>query len=245
MPAIEIRDRVYGDYSIDEPLLIELINSRPVQRLKHIASAGISPYILPNRDVSRYEHSVGVMKLLIDLDAPLEEQAAGLLHDVPHTAFSHVIDTVYRQSEIQDFHEKFHRKIIMESDIPAILEKYGLHPEYILNEEKFPLLERKLPDLCADRLDYSMRDTCVARNCGGQVREFRNHLIVQNNEIIFDDKLVAFKYAVFFLDAAKNMWASAIEMAGYEIFSEAIRIGLEKGIVNEGDLFTTDEQFFA
>lgn len=246
MQPVIVNDRVYGNYTIDNSLLIELVSSRPVQRLKYIASAGITPYILPNRDVSRYEHSVGVMKLLIDLDASLEEQAAGLLHDVPHTVFSHVIDVVFRRSEVQDFHERFHRKIIMESEIPRIIERYGLEPERIMDERNFPLLERKLPDLCADRLDYSMRDMYVASRCDNNaILELRKHMIVHNNEIMFDDGSVAFKYAVFFLDAARNMWSDPVEMAGYEIFAEAIRIGLEKGIVTEGDLFTTDEQFYA
>jgi len=50
---------------------------------------------------TRFDHSVGVMLLIRKLGAGsspasalLKEQVAALLHDVSHTAFSHVIDYV-------------------------------------------------------------------------------------------------------------------------------------------------------
>lgn len=249
MNSIAIKDRVYGEYSINDPLLVELMNSRPVQRLKHIANAGISSKVIPNRNVSRYEHSVGVMKLLKDFGAPLEEQAAGLLHDVPHTVFSHVVDSVFGCSQTQDFHEKFHRDIILNSEIPEILKRFGLDVEYILDDKNFPLLERPLPDLCADRLDYSMRDMCAAYNLKSRFDELRKHLIVHGSgpdrEVVFDGSYYALQFALLFMDASKTLWANPREMAAYEIFAEAIRQGLNKNIISESDLFTTDDVFFA
>ena len=108
-----IKDIVYGDVEIDEPVLIELINSDALQRLKHINQAGASKYIMP-KPVTRFEHCVGAMILLKRLGASLEEQIAGLLHDVPHTAFSHVIDFVFKTCKLDyldknhNYHEKHH-----------------------------------------------------------------------------------------------------------------------------------------
>ncbi len=87
-----INDAIYGKYKINEPVLVELIKSRPMQRLKKIAQLGIPDRFYHIRGFSRFEHSLGVMLLLRKLNASLEEQAAGLLHDVSHTAFSHVVD---------------------------------------------------------------------------------------------------------------------------------------------------------
>ena len=121
---MEIDDRVYGKIQVTEPVLLEIMQSQPVQRLKGIYQAGISIRAIPKLTVTRFEHSVGVMYLLQKLGASVEEQIAGLLHDVPHTAFSHVVDYVFRSKE-HDFHEKFHEKIITESGVPIVLKKYA------------------------------------------------------------------------------------------------------------------------
>jgi hypothetical protein len=42
--------------------------------------------------------------------------------------------------------------------IPHILRKHGLDPECVLEEANFPLLELDAPAVCADRLDYGIRD---------------------------------------------------------------------------------------
>src|SRR3989339_131162 len=131
---MEIKDRVYGQVNITEPVILELMASGPLQRLKGIKQS------LSNQTVSRYEHSLGVMILLKILKAPLEEQIAGLLHDVPHTAFSHVIDYVFVSSEhSHEFHEKFHEQMIKKSEIPKILAKYNYDVNKILDEDNFSL----------------------------------------------------------------------------------------------------------
>ncbi len=98
------------------------------------------------------------MFLLKKYDASLEEQIAGLLHDVPHTAFSHVVDFVFGTGKHQGYHERFMKQVIYDSEIPSILEEHGIDVEEVLDESNFKLLERGVPDLCADRIDYFLRD---------------------------------------------------------------------------------------
>jgi len=240
---MEVIDPVYGKFNIEEPVLLELINSKPVQRLKGIAQYGTSKYILENRKVSRYDHSVGVMLLLRKLGASLEEQIAGLLHDVPHTAFSHVIDFVFDNLE-QDFHEKFHHKIINNSEIPNILGKYGYDVERIIDEHNFLLLERSAPDLCADRLDYTLRDYLEIIGDQKRVRNYLNHLIVRNNEIIVDDQEVALQLAEDYLKVDRNMWSRPLEVAFFQIHADAIKIALNENIITEDDMFKDDDYVF-
>ena len=87
-------DRVYENIEIDEPVILELINSKTIQRLKDIDQAGYFEPHFPGTAHSRFEHSVGVYLLLKMYGAPIEEQIAGLIHDVSHSAFSHCIDYV-------------------------------------------------------------------------------------------------------------------------------------------------------
>ncbi len=82
----KIYDKVYGKEKIKEPVLIELINSDSIQRLKGISQFGMPDEYYHLKTFSRKEHSIGVLILLRRMRANLEEQVAGLLHDVSHTA---------------------------------------------------------------------------------------------------------------------------------------------------------------
>lgn len=95
--SLAISDDIYGNFIITEPLLIELIYSQPVQRLKHVLQHGITGLIglTPSPAVTRYDHSVGAMLLVRRAGGSVEAQAAALLHDVAHTALSHVVDGVF------------------------------------------------------------------------------------------------------------------------------------------------------
>lgn len=76
---MNIKDRVYGDVEISEPVLLEIINSPTLQRLKDIDQAGYFEPYFPGTCHSRFEHSVGVCSLLKKYGAPIEEQIAGLI----------------------------------------------------------------------------------------------------------------------------------------------------------------------
>lgn len=109
----------------------------------------------PSPPVTRYEHSVGAMLLVRKVGGTLEAQAAALLHDIAHTALSHVVDGVFGYV----VHEDDKMEYLNTTAIPDILRKHGLIPEDILEESNYPLLELDSPALCADRTDYGIRDS--------------------------------------------------------------------------------------
>src|SRR3989344_2094676 len=152
---MKLYDKIYGKVEIKEPVLLELIGSSPLRRLKKINQHGISE--IKGKIITRYDHSVGVMLLLKRYDASLDEQIAGLLHDVPHTAFSHIVDFAVGSHSSQTFHEKFMKRLIFQSEIPYILKKHKFDVSRVIDKSKFPLSEAPLPNLCADRIDYFLR----------------------------------------------------------------------------------------
>lgn len=89
-------DRIYGVLNVEEPVFAEIIAAPTFQRLQGINMGPWVPcrpfYSIP---VSRYHHSIGVFMLLRRHGAPLAEQIAGLIHDVSHTAFSHLSDRLF------------------------------------------------------------------------------------------------------------------------------------------------------
>ncbi|NOQ55207.1 MAG: HD domain-containing protein [Nanohaloarchaea archaeon] len=238
---MDIDDRVYGMTTIDEPVLIELIKSKPLQRLKGINQEGAAQYIMDCKTVTRYDHSLGVMILLKKFDASIEEQIAGLLHDVPHTAFSHVIDFVFRDNNHnQDFHETFYEKIILQSEIPAILKKYNYDTNRILDDSNFSLLERPLPDLCADRIDYTLRDHISNYGFCDKITKYVSSFIVHNNEIIINDETIAKSFSEDYLNMNQNVWSHPLEVASFQILADAIKIAMDEKILTEKDLFEDD-----
>src|SRR3954453_15493226 len=204
-------DRVYGEVTIDDPRLLALIACPTFQRLKGIRQAGPSAFAFPFKTVTRYEHSLGVYWLLRSLDAELREQVAGLLHDISHTAFSHAVDFVFA-SEEQDHHERLKPEFLRRADIVAALGRLGYTPDEFFDDSVYPLLERPLPWLCADRVDYFLRDSLA---CGvstpASVARALAALTVVDGTLAFRDLAVARETADLFAIMNRDWWASPIE----------------------------------
>lgn len=153
-------DVIFGQVSIEEPVILELLQSPVLTRLKGISQAGYMKPYFPNNNRTRWEHSLGVFLVLRYYGAGLIEQVAGLIHDVSHTAFSHAIDYVFDEGspENQSFQDDTFETFVRESEIPAILARHGLDLEAVIDDANLPLKEKPLPDLCADRIEYNLGD---------------------------------------------------------------------------------------
>ena len=102
--------------------------------------------------VTRFEHSVGAMLVVRRLGGTVEAQAAALLHDVAHTALSHVIDSTFGYV----VHEEDKDEFLAMGTLRQTLARHFADPDRVLEEHLFPLLERDAPKLCADRLDCAL-----------------------------------------------------------------------------------------
>jgi HD superfamily phosphohydrolase len=243
------QDAIYGPVEIKEELLIELINSKPMQRLKHVSQAGPYIFLSPNHKwklykTTRFEHSVGVFLLLKKFNASLEEQIAGLLHDTSHTVFSHSLDFLFNRNIQHDHHEKFKEKIIMQSEIPLLLKKNGIDVENILNEKKFGLMERELPDLCADRIDYFFRDGHLYNVTREELKTMLQSLAVYNNEFVFSHIDAARIFAERYIEANKIFWCNGLQATIFKLISDVVSAGINANILTEDDLFTTDDAVY-
>jgi len=244
---MKYEDRVYGLVTIKEEVLGKLMKTNIMQRLKGIHQGGYLIFINPNHEwckynIMRFEHSVGVCILLKKLNASLEEQIAGLLHDASHTIFSHAVDFMFNRHIQHDYHENFHKKMILDSEVPLILKKHGIDVNDILDEKRFTLLERELPDLCADRVDYFLRDRSLTDSIvKKEVDHILNTLTTLNEEIIFNDKKMAKLFAEKYIEANKMLWCNPLQASFFNIISDTLKIAISKGILRESDLFSTDE----
>jgi HD superfamily phosphohydrolase len=80
------------------------LRTAPLQGLRGMHQGGAIVHANPAINHTRFDHSAGVMLRIRRLGGSLWEQLAGLLHDVLHTAFSHLIDYVLEVAE-EDYHE--------------------------------------------------------------------------------------------------------------------------------------------
>jgi HD superfamily phosphohydrolase len=239
--CLKIRDIIYGDFTING-VLEELIMSKPVQRLKGIYQGGASYLVNEKWNVTRYEHSIGVMLLIRKLGGSLEEQIAGLLHDISHTAFSHVIDFVFENKE-EDYHEKIYNRVIVDSEIPHILEKHGYnYKDILLDNSKWTLLEQPAPELCADRVDYTLRDMYQYGHISlKEVKNFLENLIVINGRMYPKDIETAEWFVETYYKEVINFFMDPLNVYGYDLLAKTIKLALDKNIIHLNDLLGTDE----
>lgn len=239
---MQLIDEIYGTFEI-EPILEALINSQPVQRLKGIHQGGASYLVNSAWDGTRYEHSIGTMLLIRLLGGSIEEQIAGLLHDVSHTAFSHVVDFALGL-EAEDYHEVIYEELILSSDIPMLLEKagYNVH-DLLFNESRWTILEQSAPKLCADRIDYTLRDQF---KCGvisaEDIQNFLKELTVHEGEIV----ITTFGGAEWFVDLyykeVLDYFIHPLNVYAYHFLSQAIQKALAWGELQLSDLLKNDEE---
>ena len=235
-------DRIYGETEITEQVIQDIMASDAMQRLKKVNQYGASFYRFTHLTTNRFEHCVGVYLLLRKFNATIEEQIAGLLHDVPHTAFSHVVDFVFGGSTMGTFHEEFHKEVVMNSAIPEIIERHGFSLDELLDKHKYHLLERDLPDMCMDRVDYFFRDLVTDNIITlDEVNPILDNIVRVEDQLAFEDQSTARVLADKYREGDLKLWGHPLQAALYHLFAEAIKIALFENIITFKDLFSVDE----
>jgi len=98
-------DPIYGFIRINDPLILELIETPYFQRLRRIAQVGLSSLVYPGAHHTRFHHALGCVHLMQKSISVLQSkgvaisaaesralQIAILLHDIGHGPFSHAME---------------------------------------------------------------------------------------------------------------------------------------------------------
>ena len=243
-------DQVYGDFIIAEPVILELINSPALQRLKGVNQGGYGPMLTKpcvranELGHNRFTHSLGVYLLLHKYKAPLEEQVAGLIHDVSHSVFSHCIDYVSAtgNGKEQNHQDNLHDSFIKKTSIPKILKKYGFDLDYILDDKNFPLKETLLPDLCADRIDYILREAVFFKEISkAGASELIENLTVRDKKWVFKNFKSAKKFARLFFKMNKEYYSGLSAARMFLAIGGCVKYALQKKYIKPEDLYTTEK----
>lgn len=239
---MRINDRIYGETNVEDALVEDILASPFFARLRGVDQAGYArPFF--KASFSRFEHSLGVFVLLRRHGAPREEQIAGLIHDISHTAFSHCVD--YAVSEGSQKHHSHQDDVFLSylasTDIPAIISRHGMDPAYLSDSDHFPLQEQLLPDLCADRIDYSLRQAmAMAYLTPLACKELLSRLSADGERWVFDTRDAAMKYARLFAALNREIWSGVSSAVMFITTGMYLRRALDRSYITKEDLFTTD-----
>lgn len=135
--------------------------------------------------ISRYDHSLNVSLITYMVTSEERQTIAGLFHDISTPCFSHVIDYMNKDYEIQESTEKYTEQIIRSDKyLVSCLEKDNIKVEDIVNFKNYSIVDNDRPKLCADRLDgvilpglFWTKDLTIE-----QVKTIIQNIIIYKNE---------------------------------------------------------------
>jgi HD superfamily phosphohydrolase len=239
---------MWGYEEMNHPLLEEIFLSPTMVRLDGIDQSGPTAYFGLAPSFSRRDHCNGVWALLKRANVSLEEQLAGLLHDASHTAFSHLADLLFKHDEVIHngcYQDSIHEWFLDTMKIPTLTKKYGISLK-MLNPDNpsYPALERPLPHLCADRIQYNIHTGVVFHRITQQeAQEIVNDLHFENNRWFFGTPPIAKKFAQLSVSFSRHVWGSEYNHAFYQLFVQILQKALDQKIITKDEMhFGTDLQ---
>ncbi|MGX7198608.1 HD domain-containing protein [Enterococcus nangangensis] len=175
------RDPVHDYIHVKHPVILDLINTKEVQRLRRVKQLGTTSFTFHGAEHSRFSHSLGVYELTRricdffesnfssakigiggwDDQERLVALCAALLHDVGHGPYSHTFEHIFHTD-----HEAITREIITspETEVFQVLNRVEAgFPEKIAQviAKTYPnpqVVQMISSQIDADRMDYLLRD---------------------------------------------------------------------------------------
>ena len=195
-----INDPVYGFIKIPFGLVYDLIEHPLFQRLRRIRQLGLTHFVYPGANHTRFQHAVGAMHLMgqaiqvirskghtISDEESRAVTIAILLHDIGHGPFSHSLENIL-------FHNTSHEEIslmFMEQLNKEFHGELSLAIKIFTNRyHKHFLHQLVSSQLDMDRLDYLKRDSFFTGVTEGVIGSDRiiKMLNVLNDQLVVDEK---------------------------------------------------------
>jgi len=162
---VTIKDSVHDHIEV-EGVAAALLDTEPVQRLRHVSQLGTVHLVYPSANHTRFEHSLGVYHLAdralahLGIDGIRAERlrAAALLHDVGHGPYSHNVEAVIHRYTGK-YHDDVHG-LLASGAVGEVLDSHDLDPgriaDLVAGDGQYGQLVSG--ELDVDRMDYLVRD---------------------------------------------------------------------------------------
>lgn len=157
-----IRDSIHGDIFLTQ-VEFEIVDTPEFQRLRRLKQLGMTYFVYPSANHTRFEHSLGALylagrvahKLGLSEEEKRKIRIAALLHDIGHGPLSHTSEALL-ECYLNKSHERITGSIIRNSSISTIIERHEIEKKDILE-----LLQGSKiisGEFDVDRMDFLVRD---------------------------------------------------------------------------------------
>ncbi|MCR4665062.1 MAG: HD domain-containing protein [Paludibacteraceae bacterium] len=200
-----INDPVFGFVTLGSDKVYDVLQHPYVQRLGRIRQLGLSYYVYPGAQHSRFSHSVGAMHLMQEglnmlqqkgVDITNEEneaaQIAILLHDVGHGPFSHVLEhTLVHGITHEEISLLMMEQIDRDLATAETPHPLGMAIDIFRNGYQRHFFHQLLSSqLDVDRMDYLCRDSFF---CGVQEGRVASERLLKMLHVVNDHLVVELK----------------------------------------------------
>ncbi len=193
-------DPVYGFIRIPYDLIFDIIEHPYFQRLRRIKQLGLTDYVYPGANHTRFHHALGAFHLMqkalftlkqkgIEISEEEEKAAliAILLHDIGHAPFSHtlehdILNNVAHENVSLLFMQKLNTHFKGKLDLAIKIFKNQYNRKFF-----YQLISGQVD---VDRLDYLARDSFFTGVSEGVVNYDRiiDMMDVKNDELVIEKK---------------------------------------------------------
>lgn len=215
-----MHDPLHG-YMEFTPLVVTIIDTPEFQRLHDLTQLGASYKVFPSATHTRFEHSLGVAYLAKKMFQHLQTsqpelnitnwlielaQIAGLLHDIGHSAFSHVFDNeiasdaIFENDPIFSQHHETRSCNILQSmvikyklplsDADTQLIQDMMSPKPEQTSWLYQIIANPVNHIDVDKIDYLARDNLhLGLKQDGDFSRLITKTRVIDNQLCYLDKL--------------------------------------------------------
>lgn len=229
-----INDPVYGFITIPGELIFDIIEHPWFQRLRHIKQLGLTDFVYPAAQHTRFQHALGAMHLMtrvldnlrnkgIEINQQEYEASviAVLLHDIGHGPFSHALE----ESLLSGIKHESVSYLFMQQLNKEFGGALDLSLKIFRNSYKRKFFHQLVSSqLDIDRLDYLARDCFFTGVLEGTIGVDRiiSMLTVYKDQLVVEEKGI---YSVEnFLTARRLMY--------WQVYLHKTTVSAERMIVN-------------
>ncbi len=246
-----INDPVFGFITIPGELLYDLLQHPLVHRLTRIKQLGLTSYVYPGTQHTRFQHSLGALHLMTEAIKTLQSKgneitpqeadavyAAILLHDLGHGPFSHTLeDFFFSQHSHEDVGLALLERLNHDFNGKLSLTLQIVRGTY---QKKF-LHELVSGQLDMDRLDYLRRDSFFSGVTEGNIGSARiiKMLNIKNDKLVVEAKGI-YSIENFLMSRRLMYWQVYLHKTAY-----AAEIMLHKTLQRARYVAQQDSSLFA